>query len=251
MSETILKKGLGQKPLWSQLYEVLQSRIESGEYREGSILPTEAELMKEFGVSRITVRQAMDYLMHEGYISRRRGSGTGVLGRGKGMSTSFSSSFKGEEHNHREDRRVVSVEYARVSQEASLFFSTPANMPLLTLTRDSYLDGKPVVRYVTVLNPTVPLDDTSDYSGSLYELLEHAECPIDRVRETITAAISTPEEKKLFQIKTNTAVIHRIRRGYSGDIPVEYTDSRYLSDDYQLTIDQTFRKGELQWDQSN
>ena len=244
MSETVLNKGPGQKPLWSQLYEILQSRIETGVYEEGMLFPTEAELMKEFSVSRITVRQAMDSLMRQGYISRKRGSGTIVIPRPKVMSTSFSSSFKGIEHNHRQDRRVVSVEYAKVPQEASLFFSTPANMPLLTLTRDSYLSGKPIVRYVTVLSPAIPLDDTSDYSGSLYDLLEQADYPIDHVNETITASIASAEEATLFQITKPTAVIHRIRKGFSKDVPVEYTDSIYLSDDYKLTIDQVFQKGE-------
>ena len=59
---TALEKKTGQKPLWSQLYEILQSRIETAAYEEGTLFPTEAELMEEFAVSRITVRQAMDSL---------------------------------------------------------------------------------------------------------------------------------------------------------------------------------------------
>lgn len=244
MSNAILKKGPGQKPLWSQLYEILQSRIETAAYEEGTLFPTEAELMEEFAVSRITVRQAMDSLLRQGYITRKRGRGTIVIPRPNVMSTSFSSSFRGIEHNHRQDRRVLSVEYARVPQDASLFFSTPANMPLLTLKRESCLAGRPVVRYVTVLSPAVPLDDTADYSGSLYELLEQADCPIDHVNEIITASIAGPQEETLFQLTKPAAVIHRIRKGFSKETPVEYTDSIYLADDYKLTIDQTFQKGE-------
>ena len=47
----------GQKPLWSQLYDILESRILNGEYKEGEVLPSEMSLMEEFGVSRVTVRQ--------------------------------------------------------------------------------------------------------------------------------------------------------------------------------------------------
>ena len=49
---------VGQKPLWSQLYDILEMRILSGEYKEGDTLPSEVAIMQEFDVSRITVRQA-------------------------------------------------------------------------------------------------------------------------------------------------------------------------------------------------
>ena len=84
--------------------------------------------------------------------------------------------------------------------------------------------------------------DTDDVSGSLYELLEELGDPIDRVTEVITAFISGPEEKAIFHLKKDTALIRRIRKGYSRENPIEYTDSLYLSDDYQLTIEESFNK---------
>ena len=242
MTNTELKKGSGQKPLWSQLFEILNERIAENVYEAGSVLPTEAELMKEFSVSRITVRQAMNRLLQEGLISRRRGSGTIVLPAPGNLSTSFHSTFKGEEHNHLKDRRVLSVGYETVPQEAADFFGTSVNQPLLTLVRESYLSGKPVVRYVTYLSPACMVKDTDDVSGSLYELLEELGDPIDRVIEVITAFIAGPKEKKIFHLENDTALIHRIRKGYSRENPIEYTDSLYLSDDYQLTIEESFNK---------
>ena len=66
------------KPLWSQLYDILEMRILSGEYKEGDTLPSEVAIMQEFDVSRITVRQAMDKLIQAQLISRQRGKGTVV-----------------------------------------------------------------------------------------------------------------------------------------------------------------------------
>ncbi len=241
MTTSELKKGAGQKPLWSQLFEILRRRIEEHEYEAGSVLPTEAELMHEFSVSRITVRQAMTRLIQEGYILRRRGSGTIVLSGTGQLSTSFHSSFRGEEHNHLQDRRLISVEYCRVPQEAADFFGTSENQPLLKVVRESWLNEKPVVRYATYISPACMVKDTDDFTGSLYALLEEAGDPIDRVREVITAFIAGPEEKKLFCLKQDAAIIRRVRMGFSNDKPVEYTDSLYLSDDYQLTIDESFR----------
>ena len=242
MTNTELKKGNGQKPLWSQLFEILKERIAENVYEAGSVMPTEAELMKEFSVSRITVRQAMNRLLQEGSISRRRGSGTIVLPAAGKLSTSFHSTFKGEEHNHLQDRRVISAGYETVPQEAADFFGTSVNQPLLTLVRESWINEKPVVRYVTYLSPACMVKDTDDISGSLYELLEELGDPIDRVREVITAFIAGPAEKKIFHLKKDTALIRRIRKGYSGEKPVEYTDSLYLSDDYQLIIEESFNK---------
>ena len=241
MTEPELKKGSGQKPLWSQLYEILAERIREQEYETGSVLPTEAELMKEFEVSRITVRQAMNRLLQEGYISRRRGSGTVVLSPSSQLSTSFHSSFKGEEHNHTADRRVISVGYGIVPQEAADWFGTSPNQPLLTLVRESYLGGRPVVHYVTYLSPVCMVKDTDDFSGSLYQLLEECGDPVNRVTEVITAFIAGPQEKKIFRLKQDKALIRRVRKGYSGERPVEYTDSLYLSDDYQLTVEESFK----------
>ena len=57
----------------------LTKRIGTGEYRVGDYLPSEKQLASEFGVSRPTVRRALDYVEALGLISRRRGDGTKVL----------------------------------------------------------------------------------------------------------------------------------------------------------------------------
>lgn len=64
--------------LYQKIYDTYRERILSGELPEGSKLPTEAELMSAFSVSRITAKRALDELEHDGYIRRRRGSGSYV-----------------------------------------------------------------------------------------------------------------------------------------------------------------------------
>lgn len=63
-------------PLYHQLKELLQDRIELGEWHPGSRIPTEKELAVEYGISQITVRQAMAKLSAEGLVERRQGRGT-------------------------------------------------------------------------------------------------------------------------------------------------------------------------------
>lgn len=71
----------GPVPLYQQLKSVLKDDIERGVYKSGDRLPSEPDLIREYGISRITVRQALDDLEVEGLIVRRHGKGTYVAER--------------------------------------------------------------------------------------------------------------------------------------------------------------------------
>ncbi len=228
----------GQKPLWSQLYDILESRILNGDYKEGEVLPSEMALIEEFEVSRVTVRQAMDKLINAKLISRKRGKGTIVLKRENNVATSFQSSFNGvEEKNNANDRRVISVEYTKPPIDVAYFFGVSVNQLVLKLTRQTFVDGKPVTHYESYINPIVPVDDQTDFSESMYAKLEQAGYPITHVKEKITAAIMTAKEKDMFGVTKNEALMNRIRMGSSEDIPIEYTYSKYVAKGYELVID--------------
>lgn len=68
-------------PLYWQIRERLLERIRSGELRPGDRIPSEHELVAQFGVGRPTVRQAIAELVREGYLTRRKGSGSFVRAR--------------------------------------------------------------------------------------------------------------------------------------------------------------------------
>lgn len=83
MPDIILKRdanGAGQ-PLYVRLAQALGKGIASGQYSVGALLPTEAELGEAFGVSRYTVRQAIQHLRQQGLVSARKGVGTRVDAR--------------------------------------------------------------------------------------------------------------------------------------------------------------------------
>ncbi len=65
-------------PLYKQIVRVLSDSIANGTYRPGDKLPTEAELIEQFGVSRITVRSAIKEMEDAGLVERARGKGTFV-----------------------------------------------------------------------------------------------------------------------------------------------------------------------------
>src|SRR5690625_182725 len=66
-------------PLYIQVKEILKERIISGEYPINTLIPSEPELKKEFGVSMITIRKAVEQLALQGYVEKRSGVGTTVL----------------------------------------------------------------------------------------------------------------------------------------------------------------------------
>src|SRR5580693_8253008 len=71
----------GRAPLYRQLQHVLREAITENRLAADEALPPERDLAEEFGVSRITVRKALDTLVGEGLLTRRQGAGTFVAAR--------------------------------------------------------------------------------------------------------------------------------------------------------------------------
>ena len=63
-------------PLFFQLKEILRDKIENQEFQEGDMIPSESEIQKLYGVSRATVRKAIQLLVNEGFMEKKRGSPT-------------------------------------------------------------------------------------------------------------------------------------------------------------------------------
>jgi GntR family transcriptional regulator len=70
-----------RSPLYLQVAEILRQRLERGLWPSGTLLPTLNELVEEFSVAKITVRQAVMLLVNEGYLESKRGKGTIVIAR--------------------------------------------------------------------------------------------------------------------------------------------------------------------------
>ena len=66
-------------PKYEQAYYTLMKRLKSDRYPVGSRMPTEGDLAKQFSMSRVTIRHALDKLVQDGYVESRRGSGYTVL----------------------------------------------------------------------------------------------------------------------------------------------------------------------------
>jgi GntR family transcriptional regulator of arabinose operon len=79
----------GGTPKYQQVYRALESEIQAGRWKEGDRLPSEADLVRQYGASRITVGRAVRDLQRAGLVQRRAGSGTFVRARRSGSALSF------------------------------------------------------------------------------------------------------------------------------------------------------------------
>ena len=68
-----------RSPTYFMIYETIRDWIFSGQYKPGDLLPPEPELIRQFAVSRTTIRKAIEMLAHDGLIVTRQGIGTIVL----------------------------------------------------------------------------------------------------------------------------------------------------------------------------
>ena len=81
-------------PIHHQLYLILEKKIQDGDYPAGSIMPSEAELQSQYGISRITVRRAISDLEKYGYVRRKRGWALMCWPRRRTRSISRSAAFR-------------------------------------------------------------------------------------------------------------------------------------------------------------
>ena len=159
-------------PLYQQLQRALRDAIENGVIAPQDALPPERDLAEMLGVSRITVRKAIDELAEEGLLVRKQGSGTFVSNRVEknfAKLTSFSEDMRAR---GREPRSVWLTKAAgTVTPEESLTLRSSPGTPVLRFHRIRYADDAPMaIEYATVLANCLPSVDA--VQSSLYEALE-------------------------------------------------------------------------------
>ena len=227
----------GDKPLWKQLYEIFQERIENGTYKSGEAIPSEPKIADEFGVSRITVRQAMDKLSADGLIERRRGKGTIVTGGTVNLLTMVTSSMTTlDEVNNTLNRLIEKVETVIPPAKVARLFEIGEEDTVIHVRRYSRMDGEIIAMFEHYLNPRyiTELDDPFD---SLYEnIRKHSGRTIDNFTEEILAGSATFEEQQYLQVPNGSAILIRRRKGYSKDDLIEYTICKYNGNRYKMVI---------------
>lgn len=132
-------------PLWSRLAQTLAGDILSGRLPVGSLLPTEAQLMNDYGMSRHTVRSALAELVHLGLIRRSPRRGTIVTGDGRGAE--FTASLVPSLPADAGGRTLLSIRRMICDEDTAARTGFALLTPLITLTMlTKGPDGRAVAR---------------------------------------------------------------------------------------------------------
>lgn len=228
-------------PLHAQVEDLLRGLIGKPEYQEGKLLPPEKELAKMLGISRHTVRQAAQRLVHEGLLRRKKGVGTRVETRRVATNLCAWGSFTHEMERKGTRFETLSREAGRVSADGEIcaFFDIAEDTPVVRLKRIKGRDGDPVVLFESYFHPRVGIGEDADFSKPLYELLEEDFATVAVYsNEEISAEPADAALADVLDVEPGSPVLVRKRRvSDPGRRPIEYNRCYYRADRFVYTIE--------------
>lgn len=191
----------------------LRRAIVEGEFPPGSKLPNEDTLCSRFGVSRITLREAVRGLIEDGYVIRRQGAGTFVT-QGPTLRNSLDTNFSYTEYLEsmgvRPSKEVLEARRVPAGEAVAADLNLSAGAEVVEVRRVRSADGKPAIYSVDSL-PVDIVDarkDAKAFSSSLYRLLAERGHVVDHARTVILPVIADDELAKVLHVETGTPLQH-------------------------------------------
>jgi GntR family transcriptional regulator len=229
-------------PLYLQVERILAHRIESGEWHPGEQIPNETKLCAQYGLSRVTMRQAVARLVSRGLLAREQGRGTFVrdpsLIAGSRRVTSFTAEL--EELGIKAGGHVLSHEVTTAARAAAVErLRLPDDANVLSLRRVRTGNGAPIGLQTCVL----PLDrfpglENLDFEGrSLYATLEEIYGVVAvEAFETFTVGGAEAVDAETLQVPCGSYVFNVERLSFDSTGPFEYVRSVMRGDRYQIRL---------------
>jgi GntR family transcriptional regulator len=210
-------------PLYHQLERVLAERIAEGRYRDG--FPGDLELASEFGVSRGTVRQALDRLARSGLIVRHQGRGSFVAAPLEYPLGRFYR-FAHEMHARGipESSRVLARTVVRAPAAVAGALEMPRGGRVLRIVRLRLAGDRPLLLETSHFPDDVaaPLRFADLSAGSIYDLLEQSGVRLSRVTEEVHPVSLREYEADAFGLPAGAPAFAVERLAVAGDRPVEH-----------------------------
>jgi GntR family transcriptional regulator len=220
---------------YQQIERWLRQRVQ--QLSPGDPVPTELQLAEQFGVSRMTARQAVQNVAAEGLVRRRRGQGTFVSPRPVHRRVGSLMSFT-------EDMRRRGMSASSVLLEASLRPATVADMEALRLDQGArtvvirrlrLADATPMALEHAVLPLECAPVLAEDLESSLHEALINLGRVPSLANSWISARVATKLEAQLLRVPVRSPLIVERRVVYDGaGAPLEHTETRYVAERYVI-----------------
>lgn len=259
MSSPLRRTAVQRQPKYLRIHADLQDRITSGGWPVGSPLPAQRELAEEFGVSVMTLRQALQLLTDDGLIEARHGSGTYVAARyayDVGHLRSFASDLAAQ--GAEIATRVLAAETVTPPEEVDARLGGPGLALLLRRLR--LVGGRPIIVQTSYL--PVPLPGAAGPRGQepggidprdlgrrgLYTVLAERGLAVARASETISPAVLGPRDARdLDRPEASPALLsHRVSFTAAG-VPVVDDHAVLPGDSVTITANRSQERLEVHY----
>lgn len=229
------------KPLYVQIEEQFRIAIQKREIDCGSKLPGEVELAEELGVARSTIRQAINNLVRDGLLIRKKSMGTFVQKAPVSSKAASWLSFSQEmaQLGIKVRNYELHVSWNQAPEEVEALFGVEPGTKLLKLERLRGSEETPFVHFISYFNPCVGMTGNEDFSAPLYEILEKQYgCIAKKSLEEISAVSADEVLSQKLEIPEGNPVLKRKRRVYdTTGIPIEWNVGFYTAERFIYSVE--------------
>ena len=196
-------------PMYKQIISVMNNRIEKGELKPGDKLPSETELMKEYQVSRITIRAAISELEEAGLVIRSRGKGTFIASKKELYSADDRIGFT---HSCQQEGKSAATEVIGITWEYPTlsdieYMKIEEDSPILITRRLRSVDGEPTMIEINHYGPQFRFLEQENLSGSLYDILQKHKIILGKSIRTLEVVYANAQEANLLNLKKGDALL--------------------------------------------
>lgn len=227
-----------------RVYLSLRDDIANGLHAVGSHLPGEQKLAGSFGVSRVTVRRALDALCAEGLIERHAGSGT-VVCKWPNPEPSVRLDFttlmpQVAEMGRNTTARLLSFDYGAPPDAVAAAMGLSTDDRVQKATRVRLADDQPFSYLITYVPESIARNYTEKDLATtpLFELLERSDVAIDGAHQSVSATLASPAVASVLDVAVGSALLslQRVVRDSEGRA-VEYLWARYRPDLFRVDME--------------
>lgn len=231
-------------PKYHQLYQILRHKIEAGEWEVHQAIPSERELEVAYGVSRMTVRLAINLLVNQGFLYREQGRGTFVSLPVQQFSLNNLSGFSEDlaRRGYQPGQRILQFRYREATDEIQRQLELPSSdRQVLMVERLRFADGEPIGMDVSYLPAAIGkriTQDDLDAVGSLYRLLqEKAGLVPTEADEFMEIVPAEGREAEMLAVQPGSPLLQIHRKMWAQDHSVvEYARIVYRANRYKYYV---------------
>ncbi len=228
-----------------RVYLLLRDEISNGVFPPGTLLPGENRLAETFGVSRVTIRRALETLTEDGWIEKRTGAGSVVLPRGTdpAISADFAALIPQlVQIDRATTARLLSFSYGPAPDAIAEALALPPGARVQRAVRVRLSDGRPFSHLTTY----VPEEIAENYGEAdlatqpLFRLLERSGVRLNEAHQSVSATLAAPDVADDLGVSVGAALLslRRVVRDDTGR-GVEYLSALYRPDLFRLEMTMT------------